>query len=414
MISGAACGFLVHNFPPASIFMGDAGSLVLGFALAGTLAQLPRTARRGRGRSSLRRSPSRSRSSTPPSSGPRGGGRGPAVPPRRARPHDAPPRRARALREADGPRALRRRVPARAAALAVARGGLGTAVLVALGVAVGLLLCGVFLSDVRVYKGAVASAPGASPSAGATTGGAPPNPLPHPDAVAPVLYAVELAVDVAVFTGAWVAAYVVKFADSGSLEDYLAGLLPQALPFVIGLKVLALLSQGLYRGVWRSIRFDDLFRIVKACALGTVLVIATAAGRGPVDDYSREVFAPRRASSRRRESSSRARPCARSGARSLSSPSSRVGRSSSARAPSRPWSSKPSAARAGRRSSWSGSSTPRRARGSRAPSRRLSPALWRTRRRPPSRSEPTSPSSRSPRRPPARAPSWREPSARGA
>ena len=34
LLAGAAAGFLVHNFPPASIFMGDAGSLVLGYLLA--------------------------------------------------------------------------------------------------------------------------------------------------------------------------------------------------------------------------------------------------------------------------------------------------------------------------------------------------------------------------------------------
>lgn len=34
LLIGAALGFLVFNFPPASIFMGDGGSLVLGFTLA--------------------------------------------------------------------------------------------------------------------------------------------------------------------------------------------------------------------------------------------------------------------------------------------------------------------------------------------------------------------------------------------
>ncbi|MGH9199654.1 MAG: hypothetical protein ACRD2A_00265 [Vicinamibacterales bacterium] len=33
-LAGAAAGFLVYNFPPASIFMGDSGSLLLGFSLA--------------------------------------------------------------------------------------------------------------------------------------------------------------------------------------------------------------------------------------------------------------------------------------------------------------------------------------------------------------------------------------------
>lgn len=34
VMGGAAAGFLVYNFPPASIFMGDSGSLMLGFSLA--------------------------------------------------------------------------------------------------------------------------------------------------------------------------------------------------------------------------------------------------------------------------------------------------------------------------------------------------------------------------------------------
>jgi len=33
LVAGSAVGFLLHNFPPASVFMGDAGSLVLGYML---------------------------------------------------------------------------------------------------------------------------------------------------------------------------------------------------------------------------------------------------------------------------------------------------------------------------------------------------------------------------------------------
>jgi UDP-GlcNAc:undecaprenyl-phosphate GlcNAc-1-phosphate transferase len=39
-VAGAAVGFLRYNFPPARIFLGDAGSLMLGFLLAGTAAVL--------------------------------------------------------------------------------------------------------------------------------------------------------------------------------------------------------------------------------------------------------------------------------------------------------------------------------------------------------------------------------------
>lgn len=40
-LSGACLGFLVFNGPPASIFLGDAGSHLLGFSLAGLLLAVP-------------------------------------------------------------------------------------------------------------------------------------------------------------------------------------------------------------------------------------------------------------------------------------------------------------------------------------------------------------------------------------
>ena len=35
VVTGACVGFLMHNLPPARVFMGDAGSLMIGFALSG-------------------------------------------------------------------------------------------------------------------------------------------------------------------------------------------------------------------------------------------------------------------------------------------------------------------------------------------------------------------------------------------
>ena len=39
-VAGACIGFLCYNFPPARIFLGDAGSLLLGFSLAAILVQI--------------------------------------------------------------------------------------------------------------------------------------------------------------------------------------------------------------------------------------------------------------------------------------------------------------------------------------------------------------------------------------
>ena len=40
VVAGASLGFLRHNFPPASIFLGDTGSLMLGFFLSGLALKL--------------------------------------------------------------------------------------------------------------------------------------------------------------------------------------------------------------------------------------------------------------------------------------------------------------------------------------------------------------------------------------
>ena len=39
-LAGASLGFLRYNFPPASIFLGDAGSMMLGFLLAALILKL--------------------------------------------------------------------------------------------------------------------------------------------------------------------------------------------------------------------------------------------------------------------------------------------------------------------------------------------------------------------------------------
>ena len=47
---GSLCGFLIFNFNPARVFMGDSGSLFLGFCLAAVQRDVRRQIR-GAGRS---------------------------------------------------------------------------------------------------------------------------------------------------------------------------------------------------------------------------------------------------------------------------------------------------------------------------------------------------------------------------
>lgn len=275
VISGTACGFLIHNFPPASIFMGDAGSLVLGFALAGISLKLPH----GSTRTRILLAPALALAIPIFDTALVWAARRAAGRPFLMGGRDHTTHRLVALGLSERRTVLTLYAASAllgGAAFAVARGNLGTAVVTALVVAVVLLLCGVFLVDVRVYKKLESPPPRPSPAAPGRGSG--------------YLYAIELGVDVLIISSAWVAAYVVKFVDTDALDTYLRGSCLKALPFVIGLKLIAFLTQGLYRGVWRSIQFGDLFRLLKAVALGTILIVAAAAISDRLIDYSREVF----------------------------------------------------------------------------------------------------------------------------
>ena len=279
---GATAGFLLHNFPPARIYMGDAGSLLLGFTLAGLATRIPRDpatpwrnlivplfvlgapvfdttlvwfTRRAARRPFLQ------------------GGR------------DHTTHRLMAL--GLSPRRTLAVIYGVAAALGgvglfVARSDLGWTVPFMVAGGLGLVLLGVLLGDVAVYK---------------TPEGLPVEPRPRSPAF---LYAVELAVDVAVLSAAWVAAYALRF-DGVPLEHdprpgaavafYLRESALPALPVVIGCKVTALLALGLYRGFWRTIRLQDVLRIAQALTLGSLAVIVVAAVAWRFENYSRGVLA---------------------------------------------------------------------------------------------------------------------------
>ena len=71
---------------------------------------------------------------------------------------------------------------------------------------------------------------------------------------------------------AWLGSYWVRFNLSVIPEDYLARAV-QVLPLVIGVQALTFYMFGMYRGVWRFASLPDLVRIMKAVALGSVIII---------------------------------------------------------------------------------------------------------------------------------------------
>ncbi|MEZ6184332.1 MAG: hypothetical protein R3F62_04880 [Planctomycetota bacterium] len=269
---GSCVGFLVHNFPPARIYMGDAGSLLLGFTLAGLAAHLPldpETPWRNLAVPLLLLGGPLSDTTLVWFT--RRAARRPFL--QGGRDHTTHRLMALGLTER---RTLLIVYGVAAAlcgvALAVARGGLGLAVPVLVLGGIGSVLIGLFLGEVKVYP--PVSDELAPPRRGS----------------AAVLYAAELAVDVALLSAAWIAAFAIRFEDA-DLPFYLTSVALPALPLVIGAKVLALLWFDLYRGFWRTIRFKDVTAIVYALTLGTLLVVVVATLAQRFENYSRAVFA---------------------------------------------------------------------------------------------------------------------------
>lgn len=277
--ASAALGFLVWNFPPARVFMGDAGSLVLGFGLAGLAVQITSAGTGGIRQLAVAAFVlgiplfdtalvwvSRRAAKRPFLQGGR----------------DHTTHRLVAL--GLSPRRTVLVVYGVAATLggfgfAVAQGSVSTAVVTAVIAGSLAILVGVFLGDVSVYRDASGEAVVNRPR--------------HPA----LLYTIELLVDVGLLSACWLLAYVIRFGgvvlpEGGeALPYYLRASALPGLPFVIGFKVAALLLFRLYRGFWRTIHFADVFRLAQALLLGSAMVVLAATLLSRFADYSRGVIA---------------------------------------------------------------------------------------------------------------------------
>lgn len=275
ILAGAALGFLIHNFKPARIFMGDGGSLPLGFALAllSTRVRIPGAppwyaliavaflplavplldtalvayTRRRAGRPFFL------------------GGR------------DHTSHRLVALGLSE-----RRAVLVLYACGALAGAGALSALLgvwpvilaAAALVAAGLALFGVFLSGAPVSYGSEGAAP-------LNRGGD------------PILIAVEIAVDIAVIALVWTLSHLMRFQNFGpeTVAAYTRATVIPLLPFVLASKLGALFICGLHRGFFKALSLKDVYRIFKAASLGSLLLVLASALGSRLENLSRLVVA---------------------------------------------------------------------------------------------------------------------------
>jgi UDP-GlcNAc:undecaprenyl-phosphate GlcNAc-1-phosphate transferase len=278
MLAGAAGGFLLYNFNPAKIFMGDCGSLFLGFTLAAVTILSANTSA---GASSLALSvlvplgalvvplfdttlvtfqrTSHGRSIA------QGG-----------RDHSShrlvflglSERRAvlvlLALSAAGGLGSL---------ALARYASGLTTLVVAALVVVV-LLFFGLYLGEVEVY-----SQDGK------------PRRWRLPVAAGLVMHKkqiVQILADAALMSAAYLAAWLLRF--EGQISPWMEALIAQSLPWLLACKLVAFWLFGLYRGEWRYLSVHDLVQLGKGCLVGSAAFAVVLVVAYRFADYSRAVL----------------------------------------------------------------------------------------------------------------------------
>ncbi len=99
----------------------------------------------------------------------------------------------------------------------------------------------------------------------------------------------EVLVDMALMTLAYAASFAVRF-DGDIPKDHFA-VLARSLPLIIPLKLIVFSSFGLYRGVWRYVGMQDLIAILKAVTVSSLLAIAAMTMLFRFELFPRTVFA---------------------------------------------------------------------------------------------------------------------------
>ena len=279
ILAGAIVGFLWFNLNPASIFMGDCGSMFLGFALSGTalLSDFGRT----RNLVSVLATPvliliipifdtsvvtvARKLSGRPVSQGGR----------------DHTSHRLVALGVSERRAVLMLYLFAAisgAMALAVRQMRIEITLLLIAGFALGVLSIGLYLGKVRVYE----EGRGLDQEAASGT---------LIDVLANFSHRrriFEILLDTILMALAYYSAYLLRF-DGGMPGEQIA-IFIRTLPLFMAIQIFFFLAGGVYKGIWRYAGFDELVRIAGSVFVGSVVSGAAALFFYKFQGPSRAVF----------------------------------------------------------------------------------------------------------------------------
>ena len=98
----------------------------------------------------------------------------------------------------------------------------------------------------------------------------------------------QVCIDILLLTVSYFSAYLLKF--DGVISPYNKGLIEQTLPLVLAVKITCLWFFGLYRGQWRFASLDDIFKIIKSTILSSAIIVGALVFLYRFEGFSRVVF----------------------------------------------------------------------------------------------------------------------------
>ncbi len=95
-------------------------------------------------------------------------------------------------------------------------------------------------------------------------------------------------VDTILITVSYLSAYLLKY--EGIINDWNLDLIEKSLPLIIPVKLAAFWGFGLYRGQWRFVSVGDLWQIIKAVTISSLIIIGILLFLYRFEGFSRVVF----------------------------------------------------------------------------------------------------------------------------
>lgn len=98
----------------------------------------------------------------------------------------------------------------------------------------------------------------------------------------------QVIVDTALITTAYVGAYLLRY--EGDISEWNLSLIERSLPLLIPVKLVSFWAFGLYRGQWRYVSVGNLWEIAKAVPVSSLVIVGSLLYFYRFEGYSRAVF----------------------------------------------------------------------------------------------------------------------------